>query len=312
MKAMSEDVHVEAFLEMLASERGAAQNTVAAYDSDLRQFADYLVGRGGRLSNATAETVADYLVCMSVEAASPRTQARRLSTLRQFFLFLLREGLRSDNPLSEIVAPSSPKSLPRYLTELEVDDLLNAAAQCPGLPGLKASAGLEILYATGLRVSELLNLPESSLSTDATMLIIKGKGDRERIVPLSDPAKRAASRLRHATKRPGRFLFSGRDGRAPMTRQGFARLLKVIAEKAKIDHNRLSPHVLRHSFATHLLARGADLRSLQKLLGHADIATTEIYTHVLAERLDRLVRQHHPLANTISSLSASDTSKFSL
>ena len=178
-----------------------------------------------------------------------------------------------------------------------MDSLFVAAREIKGLPGLKAVAGLEILYATGLRVTELISLPAAALATDAAMLMIKGKGGRERIVPLSDAAKEAALALRegYEDKKP-RYLFAGRDPKQPMTRQGFALLLKQVAFAAGLDPARLSPHVLRHSFASHLLAHGADLRSLQKLLGHADIATTQIYTHVLAERLQRLVEAHHPLA----------------
>jgi integrase/recombinase XerD len=185
------------------------------------------------------------------------------------------------------------------LSEAEVEDLLAAAADWPGLTGLKANAGLEILYATGLRVTELISLPEKALSTDAAILLVKGKGGRERIVPLSDAAKAAALNLREGIGKSCRYLFPGRDRRLAMTRQGFGLILKQLALRANIDPARLSPHVLRHSFATHLLSRGADLRSLQNLLGHADIGTTEIYTHVLAERLDRLVKAHHPLAKAM-------------
>jgi integrase/recombinase XerD len=243
---------------------------------------------------------------------SARTQARRLSALKQFFLFLLREGMRLDDPAADCAAPRLPQSLPKYLSESEVELLLLTARDLPGPPGLKACAGLEILYATGMRVSELLALPVRALTTDAEALIIKGKGGRERIVPLSDAARAAASRLRGSTlkaKAPPRFLFAGRDPRLAMTRQGFALLLKQVARNADLDPQRLSPHVLRHSFASHLLAHGADLRSLQKLLGHADIATTQIYTHVLAERLQRLVQAHHPLARIHSSAIGAHSSK---
>jgi integrase/recombinase XerD len=243
-----------------------------------------------------AETISDYLKSLQRAKASERTQARRLSTLRQFFLFLMKEGLRLDDPTADMSAPKLPKSLPKYLSEGEVDALLRASADWTSPSGIKANAGLEILYATGLRVSELLSLPLDSLSTHADLLIVKGKGGRERMVPLSDPAKAAALRLRQGTAKPGPFLFAGRNRRFAMTRQGFALILKEVATRANIDPARLSPHVLRHSFATHLLSRGADLRSLQKLLGHADIMTTQIYTHVLAERLERLVKTHHPLA----------------
>jgi integrase/recombinase XerD len=186
--------------------------------------------------------------------------------------------------------------LPKYLTEAEVDALLEAAARRPGRTGALARAALEILYATGLRVSELLALPRTALSADAAVLLVRGKGGRERIVPLSDAARQAAAALILTERRGTRWLFPGRDPRRRMTRQGFALLLKLVASDAGLDPGRVSPHVLRHSFASHMLARGADLRSLQLLLGHADIATTQIYTHVLTERLQRLVEAHHPLA----------------
>lgn len=284
---------------MLTAERGAAANTVAAYQADLNDFAGFLARRGGSLSQADAMAVSAYMEALHAQGMAAKTQARRLSSLRQFYLFLLREGLRNDNPVAELGSPRLPQALPKYLSEAEVEALLHAARELQGLPGLKAIAGLEILYATGLRVSELLALPAQALSTDAVMLLVKGKGGKERMIPLSDAAREAAARMRDATaaaKPVVRYLFSGRDQRKAMTRQGFALLLKQVALQAGIDPARLSPHVLRHSFASHLLAHGADLRSLQKLLGHADIATTQIYTHVLADRLQRLVEAHHPLA----------------
>ncbi|WP_284259680.1 tyrosine recombinase [Acidocella aquatica] len=296
---MTIDGHSEAFLEMLAAERGAARNTLAAYQADLEDFAAFVHPRGITPGEAGAGHVGAYIEALHQSGLAARTQARRLSALRQFFLFLLREGIRDENPAAELASPRLPQSLPKYLSESEVEQLLQAAREFPGVPGLKAYAGLEILYATGLRISELLALPARALASDAAVLMLKGKGGRERIVPLSDMAKLAAARLREATaklKPPPRYLFSGRNPALAMTRQGFALLLKQVALKANIDPGRLSPHVLRHSFASHLLAHGADLRSLQKLLGHADIATTQIYTHVLAERLQRLVQAHHPLA----------------
>jgi integrase/recombinase XerD len=289
--SMTIDGQIEAFLEMFSAERGAAPNTLAAYQADLEGFSGFL-----RINGVTPR---GYVESLHAAGLAVRTQARRLSALRQFYLFLLREGVRTDNPVAEMASPRLPQSLPKYLSEAEVDALLGAAREWSALPGLKATAGLEILYATGLRVSELLALPVRALATDAEVLMVKGKGGKERIVPLSDMAKQAAARLREVlmkAKKPPRFLFSGRDPRLAMTRQGFALLLKQVAIRAGIDPGRLSPHVLRHSFASHLLAHGADLRSLQKLLGHADIATTQIYTHVLAERLQRLVEAHHPLA----------------
>ncbi len=296
---MTEDGHIEAFLEMLAAERGAAANTLSAYHADLTDFKSFLASRGSSLLIADGLLASAYLARLAEGGMAGRTQARRLSALRQFFLFLLREGIRTDNPAAELSAPRLPRTLPKFLSEDEVDALLQVAEDWPGISGLKVSAGLEILYATGLRVSELLALPARALASDAAILLIKGKGGKERMVPLSDAARVAAIRLREATlskKKDPRYLFSGRDPRQAMTRQGFALLLKQVALKANIDPARLSPHVLRHSFASHLLAHGADLRSLQKLLGHSDIATTQIYTHVLAERLQRLMKAHHPLA----------------
>jgi integrase/recombinase XerD len=290
------DRHVEAFLEMLAAERGAARNTLAAYGRDLTDFAAFVRARGQRVAGADASALQAYVQGMQAAGLSARTAARRLSALRQFHLFLLREGVREDDPTTLLDAPRLPKSLPKYLTEGEVDGLMQAAARRAGRAGMVARAALEILYATGLRVSELLALPRGGLSDDAALLLVRGKGGRERMVPLSAAARQEAAALLAATRTDSRWLFPGRDPRQPMTRQGFFLLLKQLALEAGLDPARVSPHVLRHSFASHMLARGADLRSLQMLLGHADISTTQIYTHVLAERLQRLVEAHHPLA----------------
>lgn len=287
--------HVEAFLEMLAAERGAARNTLMAYAADLTDFASFVAARGQGVAAADPATLQAYMAGLQGQGLSARTAARRLSALRQFHRFLLQEGVRTDDPTTLLDTPRLPSVLPKYLTEAEVDALLAAAGRRAGRPGLVARAALEILYATGLRVSELLSLPRGALSSDAALLLVKGKGGRERMVPLSEAAKREAAALAAADK-AGRWLFPGRDPRLPMTRQGFFALLKQVALEAGLDPERVSPHVLRHSFASHMLARGADLRSLQMLLGHADIATTQIYTHVLAERLQRLVEAHHPLA----------------
>jgi len=294
------DRHIEAFLEMLAAERGAARNTLAAYAADLSDFAIHAAARGASPAAADPAILQDYMAGLHRAGLSARTAARRLSALRQFHRFLLREGVRADDPTALLDAPRLKPALPKYLSETEVDSLLAAAAQRAGRPGAVARAALEILYATGLRVTELLSLPRRALSGDAAVLLVRGKGGKERIVPLSAPARDAAAALlatlgEGASKSP--WLFAGRNPRHAMTRQGFALLLKQVALAAGIDPARVSPHVLRHSFASHLLARGADLRSLQLLLGHADIATTQIYTHVLAERLQRLVEAHHPLAD---------------
>ncbi|HEX7390588.1 MAG TPA: tyrosine recombinase, partial [Acidiphilium sp.] len=293
---MAVERHVEAFLESMAAERGAARNTILAYQADLDTFVAFCATHGTGAAHADAVLVAAYLADLAGAGLSARTQARRLSVLRQFFRFLLRDGQRDDDPTALSTSPRLPESLPKFLGETEVDALLAASAEMPGIGGRAARAGLEILYATGMRVSELLALPAAALSGDAMFLLIRGKGGKERIVPLSEAARQAAEALRAGHRKGTRFLFPGRDSTAAMTRQGFALLLKRTALRAGIDPARLSPHVLRHSFASHMLARGADLRSLQMLLGHSDIATTQIYTHVLAERLQRLVEAHHPLA----------------
>jgi integrase/recombinase XerD len=288
--------HVEAFLEMLLAERGSARKTIEAYGTDLAEFGACAERRGQTVATADVETLHSFMAQMGASGLSPRTQTRRLSTLRQFHRFLLQEGLRTDDPTGWLDAPKLSKPLPKYLSEAEVDSLMEAAHRRPGRSGLVAEAGLEILYATGMRVSEMLSLPRSSLSSDRPVLVILGKGGRQRMVPLSDAAKAAAAALVAWDSKSGRWLFPGRDPREAMTRQGFFLLLKHVAAEAGLDPALVSPHVLRHSFASHMLARGADLRSLQMLLGHADISTTEIYTHVLAERLQRLVEEHHPLA----------------
>lgn len=290
------DKAVEAFLEMLAAERGAARNTILAYGRDLTDFAAFARARGQGVERADVATLQAYMGFMTGQGLNPRSATRRLSTLRQFHRFLLRDGRRTDDPTALLDSPRLPRTLPKYLTEAEVDALLAVAATKQGRPGALARAVLEILYASGLRVSELLALPRATLSADAELLLIKGKGGRERLVPLSDRAKTAARALIAATEASSRWLFPGRDPSQPLTRQTFFLMLKQIALEAGLDPARVSPHVLRHSFASHLLARGADLRSLQMLLGHADISTTQIYTHVQAERLRQLVEAHHPLA----------------
>jgi integrase/recombinase XerD len=294
------DRHIEAFLEMLAAERGAARNTLLAYQADLDDFAAFATARGQKPAGCDAALLAAYMAGLQRAGLAARTASRRLSALRQFHRFLLREGIRGDDPTTLLDAPRLPRTLPKYLSEQEVEALLDAAGQMPGQRGAVARAALEILYATGLRVSELLALPRRALTGDAAVLLIRGKGGKERIVPLSDSAKEAAAAMVAQQDTEARHLFPGRDPRRALTRQAFFLLLKQVALAAGLDPARVSPHVLRHSFASHLLAHGADLRSLQLLLGHADIATTQIYTHVLAERLQRLVEAHHPLAHRTS------------
>ena len=290
------DRHVEAFLEMLAAERGAARNTLAAYAADLANFAAFAAARGHAPAAATTPVLHGYMASLHALGLSARTAARRLSCLRQFHRFLAREGVRADDPTQTLDAPRLPRSLPKYLSETEVDALLAAAAARPGRAGLTAAAALETLYCSGLRVSELLALRRTAVAGSAELLVVRGKGGKERLVPMSAAAYRTVAALL-ADAPPSAYVFPGRAARMPMTRQGFGLMVKHAALAAGLDPERVSPHVLRHSFASHMLARGADLRSLQTLLGHADIATTQIYTHVLAERLQALVQAHHPLAS---------------
>lgn len=290
------DAAVDAFLEMMAVERAAARNTIASYTLDLDDFDGFLRARGQTIRSADAASCQAYMASLETAGLSARTAARRLSALRQYHLFLLREGYRQDDPTVLLDTPRLPKALPKFLTEAEIDALLKAASDRPGRAGAVARAALELLYATGMRVSELLSVPRSALGVRVEAMIIKGKGGKERLVPLSGSAKEAAAALLAATDVQSRYLFPGRDPRRPLTRQAFFLLLKQVALAAGIDPIRVSPHVLRHSFATHMMARGADLRSLQVLLGHSDISTVEIYTHTQAERLRRAVEQGHPLS----------------
>jgi integrase/recombinase XerD len=290
------DPKVDAFLEMLVVERGAARNTIDSYGRDLSDFAEFAAARGQATAAADADTCQGYMASLHAAGLSARTASRRLSALRQFHLFLLKEGMRTDDPTSQLDAPQLPKPLPKFLSEQEVDALMEAAVRKPGRPGALGRAALELLYATGMRISELLSLPRAALGAKADVMIIKGKGSKERMVPLSRAAKDAVAALLAVTERQTRWLFPGRDPTQPLTRQAFFLLLKQIALEAGVDPARVSPHVLRHSFASHMLARGADLRSLQMLLGHADISTVQIYTHIQTERLRKLVEDHHPLS----------------
>ncbi len=291
------DRHVEAFLEMLAAERGAARNTLLAYGRDLAHFQVFASAQGQAVAAADRHTLAAYMQSLAAEGLGARSAARHLSCLRQFHRFLARGGVRPDDPTDLLDAPRLPHTLPRLLSEPEVAALLAAAPTLPGLRGAVAAAALEVLYSTGLRISELLALPRAALAATGDILFVRGKGGRERIVPIADAARAACAALAAAAP-ASRWLFPGRDPRRALTRQGFDLVLRDVCLQAGIDPARVSPHVLRHAFASHMLAHGADLRSLQLLLGHADIATTQIYTHVLATRLQALVEAHHPLANT--------------
>lgn len=249
---------------------------------------------------ADADFIREYLRVLAGSGASPRTGARRLSALRQFFRFLYGEGVRNDDPTAVVDSPRSTWTLPNYLSEDEVRRILAAAGRRKDTAGLRLKALMEILYATGLRVSELVGLPRSAVSRDGRMLLVRGKGGRERIVPLTVVAKEAldayvSSEGPLGHKDDGPWLFPSRSRLGHLTRVRFGQLLKQLATEAGIPGARVSPHVLRHSFASHLLAHGADLRSLQQMLGHADIGTTQIYTHILDARLRALVQEAHPL-----------------
>jgi len=297
---------IENFLEMLMVERGAAANTIESYRRDLMDFAAFSIARKRAPEDADPRIIRGFMKKMSGLGMAPSTSARRLSALRQFFRFLHAEGFRDDDPSAAIDSPRQGRPLPKYLSEKDVERLLDAAAGRGGSEGLRLLSMLEILYATGLRVSELVGLPLAALSRDGRMLIVRGKGGKERMVPLSAPATAAIERyrtVRGAFIPKGRkdaahpWLFPSRARQGYLTRARFGQMLKELAVDAGLDPARVSPHVLRHSFASHLLAHGADLRSLQQMLGHSDIATTQIYTHVLDERLKRLVAEAHPLAS---------------
>ena len=304
----------DAFLEMLAAERGAALNTLEAYRRDLEHCEDFLSGRKRRLDDAETEDLRAYLRFLTASGMAPRTAARRLSALRQFYRFLYEDRLRSDDPTTGLESPRQGRPLPKILSEDEVERLLAAARADPSPEGVRLATLLELLYATGLRVSELVSLPLAATARDPRVLLVQGKGGRERLVPLSSPAREALSDYREirasfltskeAAKRQAKnarapespWLFPSRGKSGHLTRHRVGQLLKELAVAAGIDPAKVSPHVMRHAFASHLLDHGADLRAVQKMLGHADISTTQIYTHVLSERMKNLVLKHHPLS----------------
>jgi integrase/recombinase XerD len=295
---------VEAFLEMMSAERGAARNTIEAYRRDLSDYAHFLAGRSQSPQSAMREDVVAYLASLDAQGLAASSAARRLSALRQFHKFLCSDQIRPDDPTRIVASPRARRPLPNVLSVAEVDTLLSTAeaeANADVSPAKKEAALrlyvlLELLYATGMRVSELVGLRRSAVMRDATFLTVTGKGNKERIVPVNDRA-RDAVKAWTAAERSSPWLFpaNGEDGH--LSRQVFARDLKWLAGRAGISSARVAPHVLRHAFASHLLQGGADLRVVQTLLGHADIATTQIYTHVLDEKLRTLVETHHPLAD---------------
>ncbi len=298
---MRDGARIEAFLEMMAAERGAAANTIAAYRRDLDDASENLAGK---LAVADAAAIRGLLGRIAADGMAPSTQARKLSSLRQFFRFLYAEGIRADDPTGTVDRPKRGRPLPKTMSEADVGRLLDQAdaEAADGLAQKRLHALVEVLYATGLRVSELVALPVSVAKRDERFFVVRGKGGKDRLVPLSQKAHAAmrawlAARSANASLAKSPFLFPAASETGYLPRQVFARELKGLAGRAGIGAERLSPHVIRHAFASHLLQNGADLRAVQQLLGHSDISTTQIYTHVLEERLTRLVADHHPLAD---------------
>ncbi|WP_306044233.1 site-specific tyrosine recombinase XerD [Nioella sp. MMSF_3534] len=303
---------ISPFLEAQAAELNAAENTLLAYGRDLRDACDWLAARGIGFDTATRADLEAYLIALDTEGLARSTRARRLSSVKQLYRFAYEDGLRSDNPALQIKGPGRDKALPKTLTMEEVDRLLSAAETHGRSAGdrLRNTCLMQLLYATGMRVSELVGLPVSAARGDPQLLLIRGKGGKERMVPLSPPAREALAawlvhrdeaedmaRIEKGTA-PSRFLFPSRGKAGHLTRVRFFTLIKELAVAGGVSPDSVTPHTLRHAFATHLLQNGADLRAIQTLLGHADIATTEIYTHVLDERLKALVLEKHPLAKS--------------
>lgn len=297
---------VQAFLEAQAAELDAATNTQLAYANDLRDFGGWLEPKKLHFATAMQDHVESYLIDCDAQGLSRSTRARRLSAIRQLYRFAFEEGWRDDNPAIQIKGPGKSKSLPKTLSHEEVDRLIDAAA-AHKREGVRNACLMHLLYATGMRVTELVTLPVSAVRGDPAMLLVRGKGGKERLVPLSPPAKAALAtwiKLRDtaedAAKTQGKpaskFLFPSRSKAGHLTRHRFFGMIKEFAVAAGVAPDKVTPHTLRHAFATHLLAGGADLRAIQTMLGHADVATTEIYTHVVDERLTALVMDHHPLS----------------
>jgi integrase/recombinase XerD len=293
----------EAFLEMMSVERAAARNTLTAYARDLTDATGFLAGRGRDLADASAEDVEAYFTALGARGLAPATAARRRAAVRQFYRFVLGEGWRADDPSRRVEAPKKGRALPKVLSRAEVDRLIAAAGARDGAQGLRLACMVELAYASGLRISELTGLTLAALARDPAYLIVRGKGGKERLAPLNDAARTAVKA--YLAVRPGflakgdksnPWLFPSRGKEKRLTPRRFAQLLDEAAADAGIDPARVSPHVLRHAFATHLLEGGADLRVVQTLLGHADIGTTQIYTHVAGERLAQVVATKHPLS----------------
>ncbi len=303
------ELWISTFLQAQAAELGAATNTLLAYGRDLKDFASWLQHRGSGFDKADRDQIEAYLIDCEAQGLSRSTRARRLSAIKQLYRFAFEEGWSVTNPAIQIKGPGRQKRLPKTLDVPEVDRLLQAARQTGRSKAdrVRNTCLMEVLYATGMRVTELVSLPVSSARGDPRMLLVLGKGGKERMVPLSPPARDALAawltvrdEAEDQTVEKGgqrsSFLFPSRGKSGHLTRHRFFLLVKELAVQGGVSPEKVTPHTLRHAFATHLLANGADLRSIQTLLGHADVATTEIYTHVLDERLTELVLQHHPLS----------------
>jgi len=298
---------IEAFLDMMSAERGAGANTLAAYRRDLLDFAGHLDSKGADPGKASREQVRTFITSLSSSGMAASTQARKLSALRQFYGFLYAEGMRSDDPTQTIAAPQARRPLPKVLSAEDLDAMLRTAAQDPSPEGLRLNLIVEMLYGGGLRVSELAGMHLAAVRARENFIRVTGKGNKERLSPLSPAARSALDdylpvRDSFVPKhdKNNRYLFASRGAEGFLTRRRFHQLLKGLAIKAGLDPAKVSPHVLRHAFATHLVEGGADLRSVQTLLGHADIATTQIYTHVARDHLSRVVQAAHPLARARS------------
>lgn len=292
---------VEDFLDMMVAEVGAAQNTVVAYRLDLEQFFEIMSAK--ELKNVTTNDIADYVQTLSRRKFAAKSIARKLSAVKDFFKFLYTEKIIFDNPTANITAPKQEKPLPKFLTEAEVQSLITAAEDSEKRSGKRLAVMLELMYACGLRVSELVSLPENCINFDKKQILIRGKGSKERLIPVAMPALKAILEYlsyRDEFIKGGRrsiWLFPSKTSKiGHVTRDAFFKDIKDVAKKAGIYPSRVSPHVLRHSFATHLLNHDADLRSVQKMLGHEDIATTEIYTHVITDKLVGIINDKHPLS----------------
>jgi len=293
---------IDAFLEMMAVERAAARNTLTAYEKDLIDARAFLAGRQDDLDTAPAETIEAYFADLGARGLSPATAARRRSALRQFYRFVLGEGWRADDPSRRVEAPRAGRPLPKVLSRDAVERLIAAAAAKDGAQGLRLACMVELLYASGLRISELLNLPLAVIARDPAFLMVKGKGGKERLAPLNAAARTAVKAYLQVRSgflpkgvKDSPWLFPSRGKGGRLTARRVSQLLEDAAIAAGLDRATVSPHVLRHAFATHLLEGGADLRVIQTLLGHADIATTQIYTHVAGDHLAQVVKTKHPL-----------------